>query len=222
MDLLGSILNSMDKPPTISDKQRSLMRKQKEEYLRKQREEKEKLKAFREKMEQGINEFLSDPSKQKKKFEPMEHVHRTIIHDVAEVAGVLAYSIGEEGVDRHVMLFKREFSPCEDELAALRRGEEWDPQKAKELALKREHERKMEEEEAAKKPKNFVPNSNYKDKYEHLIGREAAKEAARKTQTNKQYGFVPSENKKDMRSIEQTLADIQSKKRQKVSHNPTQ
>jgi hypothetical protein len=31
---------------------------------------------------------------------------------------------------------------------------------------------------------------------------------------------VPSENKKDVRSIEQTLADIQSKKRQKVSHNP--
>jgi hypothetical protein len=30
---------------------------------------------------------------------------------------------------------------------------------------------------------------------------------------------VPSENKKDVRSIEQTLADIQSKKRQKVSHN---
>lgn len=32
---------------------------------------------------------------------------------------------------------------------------------------------------------------------------------------------VPSENKKDVRSIEQTLADIQSKKRQKVSHTPT-
>ena len=55
--------------------------------------------------------------------------------------------------------------------------------------MQRELERKVEEEEAAKKPKNFVPNSNYKEKYEHLIGREAAKEAARKTQTNKQYGF---------------------------------
>ena len=55
---------------------------------------------------------------------------------MAEVAGVLAYSIGEEEVDRHVMLFKREFAPCDDELAALRRGEEWDPQKAKEIALK--------------------------------------------------------------------------------------
>lgn len=57
-------------------------------------------------------------------------------HDVAEVAGVPAFSIGEEGVDRHVMIFKREFTPSDDELAALRRGEEWDPEKAKLLAQK--------------------------------------------------------------------------------------
>lgn len=32
---------------------------------------------------------------------------------------------------------------------------------------------------------------------------------------------MPSENKKDQRSIEQTLADIQAKKRQKLSHPQT-
>jgi len=220
MDLLGSILNSMDKPPSLSSKERSLMKKQKEEVLKKQRAEKEKLKAFREKIEENINKFLQDESLQKQKFEPMEQVYRSIVHDVAEVAGVPAFSIGEEGADRHVMIFKREFTPSDDELAALRRGEKWDPEKAKLLAQKQELERKQEEEWALKKTKDFVPNSNYREKYEHLIGREAAKEAARKTQTNKLYGFVPSENKKDVRSIEQTLADIQSKKRQKVSHNP--
>lgn len=196
------------------------MKKQKEEVLKKQRAEKEKLKAFREKIEENINKFLQDESLQKQKFEPMEQVYRSIVHDVAEVAGVPAFSIGEEGADRHVMIFKREFTPSDDELAALRRGEKWDPEKAKLLAQKQELERKQEEEWALKKTKDFVPNSNYREKYEHLIGREAAKEAARKTQTNKLYGFVPSENKKDVRSIEQTLADIQSKKRQKVSHNP--
>lgn len=30
--------------------------------------------------------------------------------------------------------------------------------------------------------------------------------------------LVPSENKKDVRSIEQTMADIQAKKKQKTSH----
>lgn len=90
-----------------------------------------------------------------------------------------------------------------------------------------------------RKSEVFVPNSNYKDKYVHLIGQDAALEAAKKTESNKSYGFgnylqfflalipvinllhfplVPSENKKDIRSIEQTMADIQAKKRLKTQH----
>jgi hypothetical protein len=38
-------------------------------------------------------------------------------------------------------------------------------------------------------PKNFKPAHNYKEKYQHIIGLESAKEAAKKTETNKQYGF---------------------------------
>ncbi|XP_067006089.1 sperm-associated antigen 7 isoform X2 [Anabrus simplex] len=195
--------------------------KQKEAYMKKQKEEKEKLKIFQEKVESQINTFLQDDTQTKHKFEPMDQVYRSIILDVAEVAGLAAFSFGDEGVDRHVAVYKREFAPGEDELAALRRGEEWTPEKARELAEKRELEKKLEEESLRKKPEKFIPNSNYKEKYEHLIGREAALAAAAKTQMNKSYGFVPSENKKDNRSIEQTLADIQTKKKQKTSHNPS-
>lgn len=39
------------------------------------------------------------------------------------------------------------------------------------------------------KPSEIKPNSNYKDKYAHLIGQDAAIEAAKKTETNKSYGF---------------------------------
>lgn len=48
-----------------------------------------------------------------------------------------------------------------------------------------------EEREAStnKKQKKFIPNSNYKDKYAHLIGQDAALKAAKKTETNKSYGF---------------------------------
>lgn len=55
-------------------------------------------------------------------------------HDVAEVAGLGTFSIGEEEIDRRIYMYKKEYAPCEDELAALRRGEEWDPEKAKLLA----------------------------------------------------------------------------------------
>lgn len=40
-----------------------------------------------------------------------------------------------------------------------------------------------------RKREKFIPNSNYKDKYAHIIGQEAALEAARKTETNQSYGF---------------------------------
>lgn len=214
MDILGSILSAMDKPPTISDKQRAIMKKHREAMLKKQEEEKEKLRVFRQSVEDKVTTLLKDNTLRKHEFEPMDKVYRGIIHDVAEVAGLVAFSIGMDGDDRRVYVYKKEFQPCEEELAAMRRGEEWDPEKAKELAL-------LKEQEKAEMniKKDFVPNTNYKDKYERLIGKESAKDAARVTQTNKQYGFVPSANKKDLRSIEQTLADIQSKKRMKLSHD---
>lgn len=45
------------------------------------------------------------------------------------------------------------------------------------------------EEQRQIKSAEVKPNSNYKDKYVHLIGEEAAEKAAKKTETNKNYGF---------------------------------
>ncbi|XP_032676520.1 sperm-associated antigen 7 homolog [Odontomachus brunneus] len=223
MDLLGSILNSMDKPPTMSDKQKALIKKQKEEYEKQKKVEAEKLKIFRRQVEEKINKFLQDDNAKEYKFPAMSKIHRSIIYDVAEVASILAYTFGEEDVDRYIMIFKREYAPSEDQLYILRRGEEWNEEVGKKL--KEDRKRKAKEAaEYAKSRKNkdkFVPNSYYKDKYQHLIGKEAALEAARKTEANSSYGFVPSENKKDQRSIEQTLADIRAKRRKLEANNQT-
>jgi len=48
-DLLGSILNSMTKPPSVGDKQKELIKKQKAALEKKQNEEKEQLNNFRKK-----------------------------------------------------------------------------------------------------------------------------------------------------------------------------
>lgn len=221
MDLLGSILNSMDAPPTVSDKQKEIIKKQKEQYQKRQKAEAEKLKVFREKVEAKIERFLKDDSVKEYKFPPMDQIRRSIIHDIAEVANVWAYSFGDEGIDRHIVIFKREHAPSEDQLNTLRKGEEWNEAVAKRLAEEREREakEKLEAAKCRKKKENFVPNTFYKDKYQHLIGKEAALEAARKTEANSSYGCVPSENKKDQRSIEQTLADIRAKKRKLEESN---
>ena len=61
----------------------------------------------------------------------MDKYHRSVVHDVTEVAGLVSYTFGEEDVDRHIQVWKKEFTPCEDELSTLRRGETWDPVKFK-------------------------------------------------------------------------------------------
>ncbi|KAJ1524810.1 hypothetical protein ONE63_009681 [Megalurothrips usitatus] len=218
MDLLGSILSSMDKPPTVNSQKSSLMKKQREEMQKKQKEERARLQSFRRDIEEKINKFVQDGSQHKIQLDPMNKVLRSIVHDVAEIAGVAAFSFGEEEVDRAVTLYKKESAPCDEELAALRRGEKWDPLKAQAEAERKEKEMQEEKEASRKRKSEVVPAANYQEKYHHLIGKEAALDAARVTQTNKQYGFVPSANKKDQRSIEQTLADIQSKKRKKLSN----
>lgn len=54
-------------------------------------------------------------------------------HEIAEDAGMIAHSFGEEEVDRYIMVFKKETPPSEDELNALRNGQQWSDEIAKSL-----------------------------------------------------------------------------------------
>lgn len=56
------------------------------------------------------------------------------------------------------------------------------------IDFQRQHAANLEQEKA-EEPTLVVPTSNYKDKYAHLIGQDAALDAARKTESNKSYGF---------------------------------
>ncbi|XP_014672576.1 PREDICTED: sperm-associated antigen 7 homolog [Priapulus caudatus] len=216
-DLLGSILSSMEKPPVVDDKQRKLAREQKQKIEKQQVEEKAKLQRFRERTQKRIETFIKDSDERRLQFEPMpDKVARTIVHECAEVAGLASFSFGQDEVDRYVMAWKKEYAPSDDELLAYRRGEEWNEEKAKQLQEQREREKLAEQETANMKSTEFVPHSNYKDKYEKLIGKTAAKDAAIITTANKQYGFVPSENKTDKRSIEETMNQIREKKKKKL------
>lgn len=110
-------------------------------------------------------------------------------HEAAEAAGLLSYAFGEDGVDRHVRVYKKEHAPCEDELACRRKGEPWNEQVKQKMVAERAQQKQLNELESKRKPEKIVPNTNYKDKYAHLIGHDAALDAAKKTETNKSYGF---------------------------------
>ncbi|KAJ8266202.1 hypothetical protein GJAV_G00127650 [Gymnothorax javanicus] len=215
-DLLGSILSSMEKPPTVGDQEsRRKAREQAARMKKMQEEEKKKKAEFRKRMEKEVSDFIQDSSVQKKKYSPMSKIERSILHDVAEVAGLTSFSFGEDEESRYVMIFKKEFAPSDEELDAYRKGEEWDPQKAEERRRQREQAALDEESANQTATQSASPSSNYRDKYSHLIGTSAAKDAAHTLQANRAYGCVPVANKRDTRSIEEAMNEIRAKKRQR-------
>ncbi|CAK8678626.1 sperm-associated antigen 7 homolog [Clavelina lepadiformis] len=219
-DLLGSILGSMEKPPSVPESVRKKAKEEeaKLEKLKKQnRLQKEK---FQKEIQTAISDFAKNSSETRKSLKPMNKLERSLVHEMAEEAGLTSQAFGVEEHDRHVMLFKKDHPPSEEEIDAYKRGEIWSNEKAE--ALKQQ---KVAQEERLKADENPTPleksepTSNYKDKYNHLIGTSAAKDAARKTEANKSFGMVPSRNKRDQRSIEETLNEIRAKKKQKVQSN---
>lgn len=115
-------------------------------------------------------------------------------HDVASTAGMTGVSYGIDGVDRYIVVYKKEHLPSEDEIQGRRNGEHWTEELAEEYARRRERDllAKEEEEEAAAAAGEGAavePKTNYKDKYVHLIGEDSALEAAKKTESNLSYGF---------------------------------
>jgi len=214
MDLLGSILKNMDAPPTTEVDKKAKEEKAKLKKL--QMEEKKKNAAFRGKIEKEVTEFLKDTKETRLKYPPMTRIQRSIVHDVAEIAGLTTFSFGEDEVDRFVMLFKKEFPPSDEELEAYRNGEEFDPDsigKSKEEAKNTGDSHNSDRAQSSSKISTHPPPTYYKDKYRHLLGSDSGKDAARATKSNSAYGYVPSENKRDQRSIEETLNDIRKRKK---------
>ena len=140
-DLLGSILGSMTGPPKGNEKQREERRKAKEISKKIEEKRSAQAKLFRQKIEGKVDAFVKtsitldrdkptedgnirDDTKEYSNrclhLPPMSQYERSVVHDVAEVAGLVAHSFGQEDVDRHVVLWKKEFTPCEDEINALK------------------------------------------------------------------------------------------------------
>eukprot|EP00095_Tigriopus_kingsejongensis_P003462 snap_masked-scaffold13_size735724-processed-gene-4.5 protein:Tk03462 transcript:snap_masked-scaffold13_size735724-processed-gene-4.5-mRNA-1 annotation:"sperm-associated antigen 7 homolog" len=219
MDLLNSIMSQMDKPPSLSEKEKAQRQKDKAMALKLEAKRKKMAQDFRTQMEADVAAFLADQQAQSKPYRPMEKFRRSVLHDVAEIAGLISHAFGEEDVDRHLILWKRDFPPSEDELTCRRAGQPWDPdtyyrdkQAAEQLSLKEEIEARKQRKQRQEK---VVPKGQaYQAKYEHIIGEDAL--ALHKTELNKSYGMVSADEKKDRRTVEDIQAELRAKKKLKL------
>lgn len=212
----------MSAPPTaVADKE--AMKKAKEAKAKAEKmkaQEKQKWAKFRVEMEQKVSGFVKDTSKKNFQFSPMDLIGRSIVHDIAEVAGLASFSFGEENVDRYLMLWKKEFAPSDAELEARRNGEEWNEEKEKRLAAimkeKANEDILLETERTKSRKRNHSKEpEKYFDKYAKILGGESGVDAAKATRTNASYGMVPSKNKEDQRSIEETMNQLRERKKQR-------
>jgi len=212
MDILGSIMKNMVQPPRIAPEERE-RRKKIEEMQKKQREaEQNAILKFKGSITLRVEEFSKDEAQTRLVLEPMTRQQRGIVHEIAETNEMVAHSFGTEELDRHVIIFKADACPCEAELNCLKRGEVYVPREIEST--------EVEEESLVPEKRNRKAQPEYLQKYEkHLGGLDVAKAGAKSTETSRSYGYVSSEQKKDKRTIEETLADIQARKKSKTTNN---
>ena len=172
---------------------------------------------FKVKIQNKIQAFLKDEKLATMQFDPMEKVFRSVIIETTEESNsaLHCHTFGKE--DRYVIVYKN--PPSELEIEGRRYGDytKWNKE------IEAEYKKKKEETalamtsttvsaESGSGESREQSKSNKKTKLIHLeceaIG----------TDLNRNYGMVSTELKKDTRSIEQTLNDIQQKKRLKTQH----
>jgi len=205
-------MKNMVPPPRSTPEERE-RRKKAEEMQKKMREaEQSSMLKFKGRITNRIMDLLHDEVQTRLTFEPMSRQQRGMVHEIAEQYELVVHSFGDEEIDRHVVIFKAEHAPGEAELNCLKKGEVYVPKSDSDL-----NEVSAEVEELTKPDKKKrQAQPEYLQKYEkHFRGLDVAKAGAKKTETSRSYGCVSSEQKKDKRTIEETLADIKSRKKGK-------
>lgn len=221
MDLLDSIMNDMDKPPTIKkpvikdEKKRAEFEKiikQRQEADNKQRQ---LLNDFRDKFKIKLHQFINtsvnveDEKTKKLTSKPLAKIYRTIVHEVCDdnIDEVVAYSFGTEDIDRHCVIWKRGYEPNDDVINAMKAGVEYKP-KCKDNDLSDDDGDADRASKSARIPRQ--PSDK------QVAEGSLRVENARKVLPGKQYGFVPVALKEDKRSVEQVIDDQRKLKKQKL------
>lgn len=212
MDLLGDILSSMDKNkrPGLSSADK-MIQKQNEAIKKTVEKEKAMINNFKVKTQHKVADFIKNDKVSTMQYDPMEKVFRNIIIEVVDEAGhgLCAHTFGRE--DRYVVVYKN--PPSELELEARRYYDykQWNKEIETEFKKRKAEEHAIQEASTSVSEQNET-KPNKKQKLIH-VECEAIKSETRN------FGMVSSELKKDKRTVEEALNDIQLKKRLKSLQN---
>lgn len=176
------------------------------------------IKNFKVKIQNKLAAFLKDEKLETMQYDPMEKVFRSVIIETTEESNSSLYchTFGKE--DRYVIVYKN--PPSELEIEARRYFDYVKWNKELEAEFKKKKEETALATTSTTEPSGEGSNKDHRDhnksnKRSKLVHLECE---AIGTDLNRNYGMVSTELKKDTRTIEQTLNDMQEKKRLKTQH----
>lgn len=172
---------------------------------------------YKLKIQNKVADFLKNDKVSTMQFPPMEKVFRSVINEACEEAanGLICHTFGRE--DRYVIVYKN--PPSELELEARRYYDykQWSKEIEAEFKKKKEEQLIIETE---------ISNTGSEETEDHSKAAKKTKLVhleceAISTNPNRSFGMVSSDLKKDKRTVEQTLNDLQERKRLKTQQNTT-
>lgn len=170
---------------------------------------------FKVKIQNKLAAFLKDDKLATMQFDPMEKIFRSVIIETTEESNnsLYCHTFGKE--DRYVIIYKNPPTDLEVEARRFADYTKWNKE------IEAEYKKKKEDAEFASTSRTETPKDgehreqvkpNKKTKMIHLECE------ALGADLNRNYGMVSTELKKDTRTIEETMNDIQQKKRLKTQH----
>ncbi|OQV22506.1 putative Sperm-associated antigen 7-like protein [Hypsibius exemplaris] len=214
MDIRELLSKQQGPPPQSASRKKEIAEARKADEARKKY-----LANYRLQATNAIAAFAADSARLKMKFSPADKTVRSIVHEIAEGHELVSHSFGEEGVNRHVYLFKKEYDLTEAELQCYRAGRKWEPSPVLPARAVAPSEPTTSNALPKTEP---LPSLNLQspikppNKSERVMARLAARSAELVQISRDSFGDVPVAGKTDRRTIAQVQADIQAKKKRKL------
>ncbi|XP_070496193.1 sperm-associated antigen 7 homolog [Chironomus tepperi] len=218
MDLLGDILSSMDKNkrPGLS-KPDKMIQKHNEEIRKTAEKERMMINNYKLKIQNKVADFLKNDKVSTMQFPPMEKIFRSVILEACDEAanGLICHTFGRE--ERYVIVYKNPPNDLELEARRFFDYKQWNKEIEAEFKKKKE-EQILLATECSTSSQEVQETSKGNNKKTKLIHLECE---AISSNPNRTFGMVSSDLKKDKRTVEETLNDLQQKKRLKTQQtNP--
>jgi hypothetical protein len=193
---------------------------QHEEFKKTAEKERLIINNYKVKMQNKVAEFLKNDKVSTMQFEPSDKIFRSVISEAVEEcgSGLICHTFGKE--DRYVVVYKNPPSELEIEARRYYDYTKWNREIEAQFKKLKEQEAQLD---AEKKPlpstsseNSEFSKGNKKAKIIHSVECNAISDVTRS------FGMVSSELKKDKRTVEETLNDIQQKKRLKTQQQQQQ